>query len=306
MPKRYFMSGNSRIGYREIAFGDRIKMNIENGIESFVHNFHNANSGKQFSFFSSGIAGGARDSYSILVSEARQDLGERAVVLDLGCGDGRLLELLSKDVSDSICLRGVDMSKAEIELAKARQDSERIHFSLGRAQRIAEINSSVDVVLSHMSLFLMEDVPTVIAEVFRILKPGGKFAAILPSSVEPSVAGRAFRTLLSTAIAEEQCGSLRSACDPNIFNNAGLKKLFGLEPSCAKFEMAELTVPFLRTPDELAEELMLIYDVGLLSAGRRARFSRDLLEELKKLTNEQGRVEYAISFKKVVTSKVSR
>jgi len=90
--------------------------------------------------------------------------GER--ILDLGCGDGALTEVLARDVR----VTGVDASAEQVAAARARgldahvADGARLGF-------VAEF----DAVFSNAALHWMRDPDAVIDGVWRALKPGGRF-----------------------------------------------------------------------------------------------------------------------------------
>ena len=109
-----------------------------------------------------------------------------ATVLDLGCGSGRDCYLLSKLVGPESRVLGVDMTAPQLEVAHRHRDyhaqafgyrKSNVEFLLGdiadlRALGIA--NESVDVVVSNCVLNLAADKRAVLAETFRVLKPGGE------------------------------------------------------------------------------------------------------------------------------------
>ena len=100
-------------------------------------------------------------------------------VLDLACGSGPLLKILH-DRNNKLKLTGVDVSSEELALAKARiLDSGTNLFEL-KAQNLTAIDdNSLDVVLCHWALTLMDPITPVLNEVQRVLSSGGQFAALI-------------------------------------------------------------------------------------------------------------------------------
>jgi SAM-dependent methyltransferase len=95
-------------------------------------------------------------------------------ILDLGCGTGEITRRLAEGYPQST-LDGVDI--LEGNLALARRDSrgfgERIHYEQGDAFALKYDDASFDlVVCRHMSQ-AVPDFPLVLAEITRVLKPGG-------------------------------------------------------------------------------------------------------------------------------------
>jgi len=93
--------------------------------------------------------------------------GER--ILDLGCGDGALTELL---VALGCEVIGVDASAAQVAAAQARGLDARV----ADGQALA-FNAEFDAVFSNAALHWMRDTPRLLAGVHRALRPGGRFVA---------------------------------------------------------------------------------------------------------------------------------
>ena len=100
-------------------------------------------------------------------------------VLDLCCGSGPLLKILY-DRNKNLRLKGVDVSPEELELAKARLPDRAVELFELKAQELTKINdNSIDVVLCHWALTLMNPISPVLKEVSRVLSLGGQFAALV-------------------------------------------------------------------------------------------------------------------------------
>ncbi|MEM1379955.1 MAG: class I SAM-dependent methyltransferase [Pseudomonadota bacterium] len=106
--------------------------------------------------------------------------GKAQRVLDLACGSGFLLNLLAKRIPAAEALVGVDMSAAELSLARKRLDGANVTLHQGVAQNLAFAEAaSFDTVLCHWALTLMDPVEPVFQEIGRVLTNGGTFAAIV-------------------------------------------------------------------------------------------------------------------------------
>jgi len=118
-----------------------------------------------------------RNSYEWL-SEIVPDInGTR--VLDLACGSGPLLKILH-DRNKNLKLKGVDMCPEELALAKARLPENAVDLIELKAQNLTAINdNSIDVVLCHWALTLMDPITPVLNEVRRVLSAGGRFSALV-------------------------------------------------------------------------------------------------------------------------------
>ena len=100
-------------------------------------------------------------------------------VLDLACGSGPLLKILY-DRNKNFKLKGADISPEELELAKARLPKGSVDLFELKAQNLTAIDdNSIDVVLCHWALTLMNPITPVLNEIRRVLSTGGKFAALV-------------------------------------------------------------------------------------------------------------------------------
>jgi ubiquinone/menaquinone biosynthesis C-methylase UbiE len=96
-------------------------------------------------------------------------------VLDIGCGTGTLAIALAAARPDAH-VTGIDGDPEALELARAKPGATTITWSDGLATALAQADDSVDAVV--LSLLLHHLTPaakrTALAEVARVLKPGGR------------------------------------------------------------------------------------------------------------------------------------
>jgi arsenite methyltransferase len=107
------------------------------------------------------------------VAELRE--GER--VLDLGSGGGIDVLLSARRVGPSGFAYGVDMTDEMLDLARAnatRSGATNVEFVKGTIEDVPLPDASVDVVISNCVINLSVDKPKVLAEMFRVLTPGGR------------------------------------------------------------------------------------------------------------------------------------
>jgi SAM-dependent methyltransferase len=96
-------------------------------------------------------------------------------VLDLACGDGKLSRWLA---SHGARVTGVDSSPEAISAAKRRETQEHcgIDYMVGDIEDLYMIeDSTFDDVICHLALDKVESLSSVVAEVSRIIKLGGRF-----------------------------------------------------------------------------------------------------------------------------------
>ncbi|HYB46085.1 MAG TPA: arsenite methyltransferase [Streptosporangiaceae bacterium] len=109
----------------------------------------------------------------LAVAELRE--GER--VLDLGSGGGIDVLLSARRVGPSGFAYGVDMTDEMLELARAnaaRAGAANVEFRKGEIEDLPLPDQAVDVVISNCVINLSTDKPAVLAEMFRVLVPGGR------------------------------------------------------------------------------------------------------------------------------------
>ena len=107
-----------------------------------------------------------------------EPLGEGAIAVDIGCGAGMDLLLAARDVGPRGRAIGVDMTEAMAARAGAAAETaglDNVEIRLGDALALPLDDASVDVVLSNGVLNLVPDKAAAFAEVFRALRPGGRF-----------------------------------------------------------------------------------------------------------------------------------
>src|ERR1700738_4118748 len=101
------------------------------------------------------------------------------VVLDLGSGGGIDVLLSAKRVGPSGKAYGLDMTDEMLALARENQRRVgvgNVEFLKGEIENIPLPANSVDVVISNCVINLSADKDRVLAETFRVLRPGGRFA----------------------------------------------------------------------------------------------------------------------------------
>ena len=105
------------------------------------------------------------------------DLREGERVLDLGSGGGIDVLLSARRVGPSGFAHGVDMTDDMLELARrnaAKAGAANVEFRKGQIEDLPLPDASVDVVISNCVINLSVDKPAVLAEMFRVLTPGGR------------------------------------------------------------------------------------------------------------------------------------
>src|SRR5713101_8480977 len=110
---------------------------------------------------------------------ALANLNPGEVVLDLGSGGGIDVLLSAKRGEPTGKGYGLDMTDEMLALARANQKKagvENVEFLKGAIENIPLPENTVDVIISNCVINLSGDKDRVLAEAFRVLKPGGRFA----------------------------------------------------------------------------------------------------------------------------------
>jgi arsenite methyltransferase len=110
---------------------------------------------------------------------ALAELRAGEVVLDLGSGGGIDVLLSARRVGPTGKAYGLDMTDEMLALARRNQAEAgvaNVEFLKGEIEAIPLPDASVDVIISNCVINLSGDKDRVLAEAFRVLRPGGRFA----------------------------------------------------------------------------------------------------------------------------------
>lgn len=138
---------------------------------AYLDQFHTARPGAVEAVLSRAV----RDEHSPYRWLARAVSMSAGLVLDLACGSGPMSRELAQPGRTVV---GLDLSAAELGLAAERGPGPWLRADL---LRLPVHDGSVDVVTSSLGLAVAQPLTDVLAEVARVLRPGGVLAAIAPA-----------------------------------------------------------------------------------------------------------------------------
>jgi len=195
-----------------------------------------------------------KNSYELLADIV--DKKSHSKILDLACGSGVLLDLCNQRFGDELEFSGVDMNNAELKLARERLAHTNIKLHQGMAQDLNFVTtSSIDVILCHWALTLMDPVAPVFVTVKRVLKESGIFAAIIDGDAETAPGYLEIHDIIyKYAQREYPDYGVIELGDPRIRTAAGLQELAAKTFVDSDINITPFLLSLTAAPDILARE----------------------------------------------------
>lgn len=108
----------------------------------------------------------------------RSRLNPGDIVLDLGFGEGYGTSLLAPNCHEIV---GVDVEQKVVDYANKRYRTDNCHFEKYHGQSLPFDENYFDIVVSFQVIEHIDDESGFISEIYRVLKPGGRFLLTTPN-----------------------------------------------------------------------------------------------------------------------------
>jgi len=261
-------------------------------VEKFLIDFHDARPGLTSKAFGAlpVVCQGRKfsSSYEVL-ADAVPRVSAAMEVLDLACGDGYLLSLLASRSQHGLVLSGIDMSSSELAVARSRF-GHGVALRQANAQDLPLASGSIDCVLCHMALMLMDNIDQVVNEVRRVLRgPGSRFAAVVGAPSPPSFAFTAYAEALSRRSRQPHLSAVRFG-DQRLRSREGILEV--LAPAFHSAVVEDIHMSQRLTPDQLWRWLLDMYDLYLLNEDDRKLVEHDFLSAVSLRCGSEETLEF--------------
>ncbi|MEK8070087.1 class I SAM-dependent methyltransferase [Rhodococcoides navarretei] len=118
-------------------------------------------------------------------------LGGPQRVLDVACGPGNFTRFLSEALTGDGLAVGFDISEAMIARAVRDNRGPRAAYVRGDAAHLPYAGATFDAVCCYAALYLVPQPMTVLDELIRVLRPGGRIAIMTSCEPRPAPLGAA-------------------------------------------------------------------------------------------------------------------
>ncbi|MDI3313291.1 MAG: methyltransferase domain-containing protein [Mycobacterium sp.] len=130
------------------------------------------------------------------------------IALDVGCGPGSITASLAAAVGSGGLVLGVDISESMLARAVRTDFGPQVAFLRADAQRLPLRDETVDAVVCIAVLQLVPQPAAALAEITRVLRPGGRLALMVPTAGPAARIGRLLPGGWAYVFGEDELGDL--------------------------------------------------------------------------------------------------
>jgi ubiquinone/menaquinone biosynthesis C-methylase UbiE len=173
-----------------------------------------------------GLADRLQDAHGDVVAQVLEQLAIRAGerILDLGCGNGWATRLLAQGAPGAQAV-GVDASPRMIARADELHSFRiRARYELGRFEALEFPDGHFDRAFSMAALCFSPDVERALAELYRVLKPGGAVDVVLDCHAESPASAR-WGELFGIPLARRSAPEWRTAFEAAGFRSVATRTI---------------------------------------------------------------------------------
>lgn len=128
--------------------------------------------------------------------------------LDVGSGPGTVTASLARAAGPDGLALGVDISEAMLARAVRNEAGPQVGFIRADAQRLPLRDDTVDAIVSIAVLQLIPDPAAALAEMARVLRPGGRLAVMVPTAGRAARLWQMFPNIGAHAFGDDEIGDI--------------------------------------------------------------------------------------------------
>lgn len=234
-------------------------------------------------------------SYETLAGDIAAHVPATGTILDLACGDGYLLHVLARRFPRARLI-GIDMSPEELAAARERMAG-RAELQLANARALPLEDGVCDAVACHMAFMLMDDAPSIVSEVARVLRPGAVFAPVVNGGRTTDPVFSAFLRALWEAERLDELAPLPIG-DPRTQDPRAIQDLF--EDHFSRVDVAEYELRLDGTPDQVRASLLGFYNLQRLSTASSITLQERLDEQIVTSASADGIVPLSLPLRRIL------
>jgi SAM-dependent methyltransferase len=145
------------------------------------------------------------------------------VALDVGSGPGNVTASLARAAGPDGLALGVDISVPMLTRAARAEADPQVGFLRADAQRLPLRDNTVDAVVSMAMLQLIPDPAAALAEMARVLRPGGRLAVMVPTAGSAARFWRMLPNVGAHAFDDDEIADILEDLDVNGFVSVRVK-----------------------------------------------------------------------------------